>query len=120
MELDSIRSALHRLQARTRTVEEELGAAASTGETFTGIGSKIAALHGEARQLLESRVDAVLTGSLTAGREKARYHKKELAKQLGALIDQLEQLHRQLGGAQLAPDPRPKLSVVRADPCRTV
>ena len=107
-DLSSIEVALQTLRARAQAINAELVAAA--GSAPPGVQSKIASLHGEARTLLETRVDAVLTGSLNSGREKARFQKKELAKQAGELIDQLEELNRQLSNTE------PELVVVDAEP----
>ena len=103
-ELSKIEAELAQLQQRAEVVEAEL----SAPTLAIGARSRLAVLHGEARKLLEQRVDAVLTGALASGQDQAKALKRRLVVGSNALIDRLEALNSKLASLE------PELCVVDA------
>ena len=103
-ELSKMEAELAQLQQRAGVLEAEL----SAPTLAVGVRSRLAVLHGEARRLLEQRVDTVLTGALVSGQDQAKALKRRLVVGSNALIDRLEALNSKLASLE------PELCVVDA------
>ena len=77
--------------ARADEIAFAATALASGDALPVGLRSSLASLHGNANKLLATRLDAIVTGDLTSGKEEARAKRKELVAAAEALIERTEQ-----------------------------
>jgi len=88
--LDQLKLDVLDLQQRSIRAEAVLDAPPADGMP-AGIRSDLAQLHGDANKILATRIDAILTGELTSGKDDARAMRKELIRTVETLIEKVEQ-----------------------------
>ena len=85
--LDEMDADLSAMEAESADAETTLASGGSVPRTLR---TELAVLHGNANKLLANRVDALLTGEMSSGREAARAKRKQLVLRAEALIEALE------------------------------
>ena len=92
--LEGLEIELHEMEATSAAAAEAL---AGPPEMLpVGLRTALASLHGSANKLLATRLDAIVTGDLTTGREAARAKRKVLVAAAEALIERTEEQIRQI------------------------
>ena len=86
-ELDDLELEFKAMMEMSDAAARDLGA----GEMPKTLRSELAQLHGTANKMLATRVDSLLTGDLTSGKDEARARRKALVAGLEALIERTEQ-----------------------------
>eukprot|EP00900_Chrysochromulina_parva_P014708 jgi/Chrpa1/23238/Chrysochromulina_OHIO_Genome00007828-RA len=90
--LDQIKFDLLDLQQRLSRAEAEIEAPPPTDGLPAALRGELAKLHGDANKLLATRIDAILTGDLTSGKDDARAMRKEMIRTVEGLIETVEDL----------------------------
>ena len=85
-ELDRLELELQSMQCVSDAAEASL----VRGEVPLALRGELAQLHGSLNKLLATRLDAILTGDLTSGREEARARRKSLIVRCESLIECVE------------------------------
>jgi len=67
-----------------------------------GMRNQMAQLHGDFNKLLATRLDAILTGELTSGKDDARAKRKALIKKVEGHIEKVESLVKRYDAAREA------------------
>ena len=87
LELQQLAAEMQQMQEASAVAEQSL---ASGEAPPAGLRNQLAQLHGSLNNRYTARLDAIVTGDLTAGREEARAMRKQLLAQTEALIVMVE------------------------------
>ena len=88
--LDQLKLDVLDMQQRSLRAEGLLNAPPDEGLP-PSLRNDLAQLHGDANKILATRIDAILTGDLMSGKDDARSMRKQLIRDVEALIEKVEQ-----------------------------
>ena len=98
--LDGFADELAELEARCAHAAEILDDPAR--DLPPGLRNDLSQCHGSANKLLATKVDAVVTGDLTSGRDDARAKRKKLVHATEAFIEEVERQIKKLDARKAA------------------
>jgi len=100
--LDSLDEKVFSLQGTVDQAWASLEATSSAEALDLSIRSRLGQVHGDANSMLTTKIDAILIGDLTSGKDFARARRKRLIQQVEALIEQTEEGARRFDDIRVA------------------
>jgi len=88
--LESIARELQDLRLKSDDADRTLLITDPSSDLPAGLRNELCQLHGSANKIIATRLDAILTGELTSGKDLARAKRKQLIFQAEELIEKVE------------------------------